>query len=802
MKYVLHIDLISYLHILLPKKKMGIEQSKQNKHNNNKCDETNNNKQIKFLDLVQINPDDFNKNQEERQKKYKNKHGQKALDKILWADKHHDLKASRSVDYRLTDVELEKLQTDQVLLKHPESHISFAKSYMSLYNNDMPCIVTSDSMLFAIHKFYDTYLKNLETNVLSNKLRTVCDSMLQSLYSITPTEQNLEYLTNLEVYFMIAKTLISLRTEIPEKITYEPNLLFSKDEIKALFVKPSRERINEENLLYPDSEQKYFDFHWDKPKQFIKFIYSDNEDTNGYYNYILSSPKLQATLAAFTIPCTPEPVVFKYSGEELFHKIIASIATESDIEMNMCGVNLKIMGSLFKPRGHYTESIQLKNYYRAFTWLSKFDITIRKGKDSLNGLILASILTKIAESHIDQIDEFQTFIGKIIGQGDSCSIKSFLELINKHIPQLSLDDSISFILTNSDQLLTNVMSENLKVSKLNKFGDYVNNDKSISFSLINKGNPIDNEVISKFVDGELVDDNGNCPQRKFPSIFDLILTLFGNSSVESHAKQNLPPGNYDNHLKQLKTKYDNYSFDDNTCYGQELKMMRALTADKINISPFNTEIWNKKQAIAQIGHYAELRRDNCLYVEEFCGIMCCCEYPDLMIEPVPTFWKEMLNLVLMMKSLLDGLDNWDLHILENFEIILNKFILVTDNYLSGKKTDPEIIDSLKTICFATGGGSGAPDFDGWYLSLFHKQEGALEVVPECGTWFTAPYDNRGPGGIETLGTNGTNLLYVVVDNKVFLGPTYNAYSFRTDYNDRLNDEEFATRIKEFTPLTL
>lgn len=752
--------------------------------------------QITFLDLVQTDPDDFNAKQKERREKFKDEHGEKVLNQIMWGRKHHELKARRSVNYQLTEDELGKLQTDHMLLKHAQNPVSYARSYMSLYNNDMPCIVTSDSMLFAIHKFYDTYLKNLETTVLSNNLKGVCDSMLQSLYSITPTDQNADYLKCLEVYFMVPKILISLQTEMPEKISYDPNLLFSKDEIKSLLTKPTKERIDEESLTYPAPELSYSD--WRKMDTFVDFVDPDNNDNYGVYDYISKSPKLCAIFKAFTIPCIPEPLVFKYGGEETFHDLIKRIATESDINMNMRGVTLNIMGTLFKPRGHYTESLKLKNYFRAFSWLSKFDVTIEKG--NTNGLMLTSILTKVAEAHVTQIDEFQTFMGKIIGQGDGYSIKNFLELINKHIPQLSLDDSISFILSNSDQLLTNVLSEDLKVSTLTKFGDRDGDDKSISFALINKGNPVDNEVISKFVDNELLDDNSNCPKRKFPSIFDLVYTLFGNSSVISQVKQRLPRGNYDNHLQGMKEKYENHFFD-NTCYAQELKTMKALTVDRLNIKPFNTESWGKKQAIAQIGHYAELRRDNCLYVEEVCGMMCECEYPDLMIEPVLTFWKEMLNLVLMMKSLLSGLNTRDKYILDNFEEVLNKFILVTENYLSGTKTDPEIMESLKTICNAIYGGSGGPSFDGWYMSLFHDPEGTLEVKPECGTWFTAPDDDRGAGGIETLGTNGSNLLYIVVDNKVYLGPTYNAYSFRTAYSDKLNDEAFAARINEFTSLS-
>ena len=757
---------------------------------------------VKFLNLIQTDPDAFNKNQKELQEKYKSKYGEKAWERILWSDKHNDLKSNKTVDYRLTEDELLKLQTDLVLLKQLSKPVSYAKAYLNLYNNDMPVMITSDSILYAFHKFYDDWLKCLESTTLSTKLFEVCNLMLASLYSVEQTEQNIEYLKALEVYFMVPKVLLSLQNEMNETIISEPTLLFSIEETKLLFTDVSKERIQEELLTYEKIKFDYFS-EYNNINKFVKFINPDC-DSHSASDYVRKSPKLFAAYKYFKQPDVNEKIMFKFGGEDLFNSIISSIANMSDIEMDMCGVTIKINGSLLKPRGHYTESLQLKNYFRAFSFISKFDVTIVKNNNlNHDGLVLAAILSKISEAHVEEIDNFQTFIGKIIGSGDNYSIKSFLELLNKHMPQTNLNDSITYILSNTEKLFNDVMTEDLKRSKMTKFGDTNFDGKSISFSLISKGTQVDNEIISQFVDNELLDDEGNCPKRKFPSILDLLYALFDNKDVLPKLKSDMDV-QYNNHLEKVKEKYVNHNFD-NTLYGQELKMLRALTNDKLNASPFNTQAWGLKQAVTQTGFYSDMKHDNCLYIEECFGFRDCCSHPDLMVEPVLTFWREFLNTISIMKSL-PIQSKKDEKILNNFETILNKFIIVTEKYLNNEEIDETLLTELKTICKAEYHGSGGPTYDGWYFNLFRSEYDAFKVKPECSTWFTAVDDDRGTGGICTLGNYGTRLMYsIVTDNnnqsKILLGPTYNTYSFKTAYDDRLNDEEFGQRINKFTPLT-
>jgi len=65
---------------------------------------------------------------------------------------------------------------------------------------------------------------------------------------------------------------------------------------------------------------------------------------------------------------------------------------------------------------------------------------------------------------------------------------------------------------------------------------------------------------------------------------------------------------------------------------------------------------------------------------------------------------------------------------------------------------------------------------------------------------------HGPGGIVHLGTGPCKLMYLLTTDhvtnepKIMVGPTYSAYEVITDYNTRLNDEEWKTEYVKHVSL--
>ena len=774
---------------------------------------------INYLDLIQTDPKEFNKNQDERRNKFKEEKGKEALNKIMWSNKHHDMKASRSKDYRLQPEELLTLKKNGIYFKSNGIQ-SFGRAYLNLYNNDMPVFITSDSMLYAIHRFYDNYLKNLESTELINKLKNLCRKILDSFEKIPPTEFNLEILKNLEVFFKIPYVIMNLNNELTDTVSSDFNLIIPLKEIQEELMNYN---ISDEIIKFELGQgfktpiQINFYKKRDKYKLFKKII---GLDIKNLENIIRYSPKYSTIFNEFKIPDIEEPITFQFGGDELFNEFIKCLANNKDIEFMCCGVEIKMMGTLFKPRGHYTETLQLKKYFMAFTWLSKLEIKLNKRRaDFEDSFLLATIIAKTCEEHLSEFNHFQEFIAKIIGISDGYTINEFLNVINKNIPSFDcLIETIDFLIKNKSEFANKCIAEMTKEANLTKFGDYVGQESEFSFSLIGKGTMIDNIVIQSMIDGNLKDDNGYCPERKFTSVFDLLYTLFDNQSINDVLQKRMeeieiPQRDgyfYNNHLSKIRSMYSKIIFDE-TIYGQELRMLRALTEDielmkNHKLYPFFNDSWLKKQAQTQIGHYSELRHDNVLYLEEVCGGRCECFYPELLIEPVPTFWKEFLKLIEMMKIMVPKENRRDVNILNNFENIINKFISYLDQYLTNKTVDEKLIEELKSIIKEDHGGSGGPEITGWYARLFHDSEEALEFKPEVSSMFTGVNDERGPGGIVHLGTGSVQTMYVLTkdpesnEDKIVLGPVYSTYEFITPYETRLNDEEWKEQYNKFEPL--
>lgn len=740
---------------------------------------------IKNLDHIQINIKTFNENQKDLKNEFIKSRGLDAWNEIRDSGFHHPLKARRSVDYSLTELQLKELMTKGLTITDTDE--SFGNNYLQLYNNDMPVIITADSMLYAFHKFYDGYLKDCEETVLIKEFTTLCDKMLSTIYTVPITDANKELLAFLELYFVIPRTILTLNNKLSPVITTSSELLFDKATIAELFSKPTKERIDEElNAGYAKPGWSYI-----CPEKLVRFCadvgleYDKNEHWN-YSNIINRSPKLSAAFNHYKIPDIDKPIMLKFNDKQVFDNMIKSIAEKNDIELRVFDVKIKLIGSLFTPRGHYTESVGLNNYFIAFSWLALFNLKI-KLLDSNRGVsfMLASIISVVAKYQISELNRIQTFMQKIIGLSEGVNMVGILQLIDNYLPKFDfLANEIDWLLNNYAWLCDQVIKED------------------IEFTLLGQGDNMDNKIIRELIDDKLIEDAESRKQsRKFPSVYDLLYTVFNNKSVRDTAYdkmdnvyvQQMDGYQYKKHLDNLKQKCSNFEFE-STIYSQELKMLRALVCENFNEHPFNSIDWLKKQAITQAGHYAEMRRDNCLYVKEVVGGCCECEYPDLLVEPMLDFWREFLKLVIMMKELHDD------DILSNFESMIEMCIEYVELYIGEIPIPDDLIEKLKSI-IKEHTSSGGAYYTGWYPTLFKSKNDFLEMKPEIGTWFTGQKDDRGPGGIAHLGTGPNKMMYLMSRNVVYMGPIYGVYSFLSS-DKRYNDKDWGNDFKSYKSLVI
>lgn len=721
--------------------------------------------EIKYLDLVQMDINKFNESQTEKRELFKKKYGVNAYYEQMHSNKHNSLKESRSVDYKLSDDELGKLKLNGYLVKQIDNNNkTFAYKLLELYNNDMPVIITSDMILHAFHKFYDETLIDLEANMYY-KLIELCKELLGTIVSINSQNDTLN------------KTLKELLPifEVPSYIM--------NDVYKNIYDK-------EINNIGKNRRLKY-----------------SNGDKLRIVNRALKDEGFKE------INNFEEMDICHVSKETL--KIVQKINELSDINMIINNASIDMMGTQFKPRGHYTKSKKMECYFKTFTLFSSFNIILAPLTDKyLDSIMLAGIVSRICRQSLPLVRIFYKFIGTIVGESDGFNVESFNDFLDTILPtNISLVEELEYIVTNIIMLgdkFEEYLSNNKKyVCKYNKLGESDFKEIKSLFSIIGKGSTYDNYMISQMIDNNFVTDDGIIPKRKFLEIMDVLYCTFDNSSAYDYLAGTMKESyQYTNHLNKIKDEITNIvnTTVPKTIYQQQLLLLRSLTKDKKLLEekswwPFYTNGWNKKQLNTQMGHYNEMRHDNVLYLDEVCGMCCMCKYPDLLVEPVPSFWNEFIKLIDMMENLLPNNK-----CLKNYKKYVGHFIEFLNFQLIGKQPPDDLIELLKGIVSLHHMGSGGDTYlSGWYVSLFKSSDDAEKYVPETSSYFTAVPDDRGEGGILNLGTGEVQTLYVLSDDpithekKIFIGPVYSSYSFQTNYDDRMNDTNWKDKIKNYKP---
>ena len=695
-------------------------------------------KNIQYLNTVQVDPVDFNCDQIANRIEYENLNGRHKLNQIMWSDSHNDLKSTKSIDYRLNPKELDQLNDTGIVMKNVKTKnnkYSFGLALKNLHDHDIPVMITSDMMLYALHRFYDKSLEIAEVKLIQ-EFKDLCESMLKTIHSLPTTNQKLtQNLKGIEMYLMV------------------PYVIF--------------------NSKYAGCMTPKFN--------------TSNEITN----------------------------------------IVSLIKSFEDIDITINGVNFKFNGTTFKPRGHYTNSEELTEYFLAFTWFSKATVKLNKLTQSkqeyIDSITFAVLLSQIAKQSTEQINKVEKFVTTLIGEPDGYTLTSFAEEFECYFmsqTRLTMHKSLTQFLTwflppDDDFELTEIAEKMVltKQCKLTKFGDSGPAlDKQFltefCFSLIGKGMSFDNHVINAMVDVEFKSNTGF--NRKYPSIYDVGYAVFGNSASLKLAQNKMKDSNMDYAEYLTKVKSDinikiNENTSGNTLYGQELQMLKALS-NYPAVHPFNTNGWQLKQLQTQIGHYSELRHDNVLYAEECCGFGQECSHPDILIEPCLEFWQELKKTIQLMKGVFcsnKASMSWESKktkaILDNFDKMVDKFIKYLGYFLDNKEVPPRLKEELKSI-IDEHRGSGSPYYTGWYCKLFYNDTNALVPTYEASSYFTAVPDDRDDGGICHLGNGDVQLVYIVCNKILYVGPVYTVYDIVTPYTKRYNDDEWKAEYKQYQAL--
>lgn len=160
--------------------------------------------------------------------------------------------------FALNELETEQLMQRGFVISARSTFPNFAYGYTTLYADHVPLYVSADSILFAMHRSYDSILEAIEFKVLVNDLERLLAGARLKLAALTPNELAAESYVDVDEYLTVALSLLHESLETPvlsgssdrvEEL-YEKCMAAAGEESVSLF---GRERIYDFSQLEPRS---------------------------------------------------------------------------------------------------------------------------------------------------------------------------------------------------------------------------------------------------------------------------------------------------------------------------------------------------------------------------------------------------------------------------------------------------------------------------------------------------------------------------------------------------------------------
>jgi len=494
--------------------------------------------------------------------------------------------------------------------------------------------------------------------------------------------------------------------------------------------------------------------------------------------------------------------------------------------------------SQYVPRGHYTRSEKLKNYFKAFMWYGRMSMLLKGTKDISPGetnqfneealistydakiqTMQASLITlKFAESQEikDKWDKIYSVTAFYVGLSDDLGPYEYLEAMN-------------FILKEGFDLndLTEKNIEKLKV-KLAEYrppkifggtGDCGINPpftlkqanqclkKTKGFRLMGQKFIPDSYIFSNLVGvyTDVYSGDKHCSQvftcvisgagrsiRGFPRGLD-VMAMLGSKRAQELLNE-LGDSNYkkyDEAYKKLETEFLKFNENDwnKNLYWAWLHALKPLlTAFDAGYPTFmQTKAWQDKELTTALASWSELRHDTILYAKQSYtmlerGILPPPEKPVVgYVEPVPMFYNKLLALTKMSTKGLEKmniLNNSAKHRLESLEKILERLVEISKKELENEKLaqgDYEFIENFGEILNETIAEVEDKAKKTTIISDVHTDSNTKSVLEE------------GIGYVKLI-----VVAYKLPDDRIIIGtgPVMSYYEFKQPMKDRLTDKEW------------
>ncbi len=485
------------------------------------------------------------------------------------------------------------------------------------------------------------------------------------------------------------------------------------------------------------------------------------------------------------------------------------------------GTTRSVDFSQFLPRGHYTQSPVLQQYFRAMMWLGRIDFPFLRtnpmtGTSELfrrsvaGSFALRGLMDADARARWGLID---ATVRAFVGEPDSMCppdvdrLKADLGLAGDDLSAVS-DEALAAAIVAGAYGNQRILSQ--IVIQAPHEGTW---PLDATFLFLGQRYVFDSHVFSNVV-YDRVNVSG-MPWRMMPNPLDVSYAAIANDQAIQLLAPELALYGYAPALESMRVLGDAHgpAFWGANLYNLWLGALRALSPgpDVASAVPAvaGTERWGRRLLQTQLASWAELRHDTLLYAKPSYTSGVTCEFPDAYVEPNPAFFARIeafagAGAAMVATLPLDPSSYLATSIVGYFDRLRQVSGILRAMAEHQKTGTPHTAEHLAFINRAVNvdliGCGGPPGISGWYADLFFDPGAAAEFDPTIADVHTQSTDEAGApvGKVLHVGTGYARLMVMTAETcagpRAYAGVVSSYHELVTENFQRLTDADWASRF--------
>ncbi len=681
----------------------------------------------------------------------------------------------------LDDSALKMLESNGfVVIENPygSAEEDITRMYSTLKDQEIPVFITTDSLLHLYHIQFDETLRQIEEQEFYDTLwktdLALLNASIEKYNSASGDEK--EAAKRNAAYFSVALSL--LQPKLAQIQAAEEDLYQDVKEVDLY------EDMDKESL-FPRGAEKQYQF------EIPEFIKKDVE------------AELALIEAHQGFELSP---IFKYQEDY----------------------------SQYAPRGHYTRSEKLQNYFKAFMWHGRMSMLLKgeliKSKDSEKDARIQTIQASLIASQLQSEPELLKNWDRIY------KVTAFYVGFSDDLGPYEYMEALDSVFGSGKRKFNETTIEKLKVKLAEYPGPKIYGgtgrcvveppftpeqaeeclENTTGFRFMGQRFIPDSYVFSNLVGvytgkytGEYNENEEPFtlviskagPVRGFPRGLDAMALLGSERAV--YWLNELNDSNYEDYDVQygkMDSEFSNFSAADwnRNLYWSWLYSLQPLLKDYGSGYPtfMQTDAWQDKELSTSLASWTELRHDTILYAKQSYTMNVTALAPPEeksvvgYVEPVPDFYARLLALTKMTNQGLDEmgvLDPISKSRLTNLEEVLSRLKEISEKELENEKLTDEDYEFIK--------------------NFGDQLEGTIEDVDEKARKTTVVADVHTDGNTGTVLEEGVGYVdmlvvaYKLPDGRILVGagPVMSHYEFKQPMEARLTDEKWREMLEANPP---